>query len=188
MHRDRAWHSKGARVGNLNPRQGSELSEPGYSGAGSSPAGGTRRGCALTASAEHPTHGLIAQLVERLVYTEDVGGSSPSGSTRATCASAGQKFSSVRGMRLAPGVGRASVGRKSSLCTGASKCAIRTPLPFLPSRRQHASKVGSALNNSPGRAVRRLPFGRGSNPPGCRFATGVAGFAAATHGGHSSVG
>lgn len=115
-------------MGNLNPRQGSELSEPGYSGAGSSPAGGTRRGCALTASAEHPTHGLIAQLVERLVYTEDVGGSSPSGSTRATCASAGQKFSSVRGMRLAPGAGRASVGRKSSLCTGASKCAICAPL------------------------------------------------------------
>lgn len=42
--------------------------------------------------------------------------------------------SSVRGMRFAPGAGCASVGRKSSLCTGASKCAICAPLltPSLP--------------------------------------------------------
>ncbi len=85
--------------------------------------------------------------------------------------------------------------RDAPLSAGRVACARALPSAryaprssLLPSRRQHASKVGSALNNSPGRAVRRLPFGRGSNPPGCRFATGVAGFAAATHGGYSSVG
>ena len=45
------------------------------------PGGATRRSGRGDAHYDGRAHGLLAQLVERLVYTEDVGGSSPSGPT-----------------------------------------------------------------------------------------------------------